>query len=527
MFNVPASKAQIKYIRRIGGAVERRELPLRILVIGDFTLKESESDDILADREKLNVNLDNLNDVIRKQNISIDLTVPNHLDSDSGEELTVSLKIDSLDSFHPEAVVSQFEKQIGKNVSDQGEALGRQLDEILHHPKFRQLESAWRALHFALSRIDFRSNIRVEILNISKAALYEDFERAGKPLESGLFIQVYTQAYDQYGAEPVSLIAANYEFNNEPEDIELLQNIADVAFAAQCPFIASVGPRFFGVESFMGLAERQDLRLADNAGWNSFRESYVSRYVCLTLPKFMLRLPYGEDAGKVESFDYNESFGPGKYLWGISALALASNIARSFAENGWPVNLTAPESGGIVGKLPLHVYEVDDNTSEFQLPLEIMIPDSVERKYAENGLTPMLIYDGDVRVEGVFISANSVHEPEDHGDENRFLYEFPSTLLLTRIMHYLRVIQRDELGRGVEPFQVQEQLSNWLGQYVCGPNPRSKRLKAERPFAEARVEVQREGNTGLLKVMLYTTPHHQVDDTEFELSLMAEMPEAR
>ena len=61
-------------------------------------------------------------------------------------------------------------------------------------------------------------------------------------------------------------------------------------------------------------------------------------------------------------------------------------------------------------------------------------------------------------------------------------------LLLTRVVQYLRVIQRDELGRALSAEQVQTELSRWINQYTCGLNPRSERLKADRPLATARVD---------------------------------------
>ena len=122
------------------------------------------------------------------------------------------------------ALIDAYIAELDKKMSEQ-------LDEILHHEKFQQLESAWRGLYFLVDRTDFLSNITIEMLDVSKEELAEDFEEVGDPLEGGLFVQTYTQAYDQYGADPVSFMVANYEFGNNPQDIDLLRNIADVAAA--------------------------------------------------------------------------------------------------------------------------------------------------------------------------------------------------------------------------------------------------------------------------------------------------------
>ena len=325
MFSVPKFKVGIKYIARIGDDLKRKELPLRLLILGDYTLREPGMNDALADRSKIRVDWDSLNEVMKGQDIALNLAVPKCLAAEPGEEMTIDLSISDLCSFRPEAVVSQVEElsmlmeirtlledmhlqgvkegqrtilaqllakihdaprpheernrmaglakillgraqagqvdeePIDTCIAGLDKVLSCQLDEILHHDKFRQLESAWQSLGFLLSRIDFNSNISVEVLNVSKEELAQDFEKTGNPLRSGLFEQVYTQAYDQYGADPISLMVADYEFDNGLEDIKLLNNIAAVAAIAQCPFIAAAGPGFFGVSSFDEFAQVPNL----------------------------------------------------------------------------------------------------------------------------------------------------------------------------------------------------------------------------------------------------------------------------
>ena len=423
-------------------------------------------------------------------------------------------------------------------IAELDKKMGEQLDEILHSEKFQQMESSWRSLYFMVDRTNFQSNITVEMLNVSKDELAEDFEEVGDPLEGGLFVQTYTQAYDQYGADPVSFMVANYEFNSGPQDIDLLRNIADVAAVAHCPFFAAVSPEFFGRESFDELDQVTQLdAIMDSPAflnWNSFRESENSRYVGLTLPKFVLRLPYGEETIKVKGFDYTEDVKAedhDKYLWGNAAFAFATNINESFAEHGWPVNIVGPQSGGMVENLPLHTYQVD-GIDAAKIPLEIKIPDMKERDYAEHGFIPLLVHEGK-KVAATFFSAYSTQQPNEYDADSatahsRLSARLPYMMLISRLTHYLRVIQRDNIGRMMNASDVQAELDKWIKQFVSGPNPRSEFLKAQRPLQSARVDVQESNDKpGVFDVQVFATPHYQAEEFNIELSLVAEMPEPR
>ena len=110
MLNVPKSRVTIDYVNTTGGAREKRELPQRVLVVGDYTMKEPDPEDMIAEREKIPINQRTFDDVMRKQNLSLDLTVPNRLSSEEGDEMTVNLKFDNMNSFRPEAIASQVEE---------------------------------------------------------------------------------------------------------------------------------------------------------------------------------------------------------------------------------------------------------------------------------------------------------------------------------------------------------------------------------------------------------------------------------
>jgi type VI secretion system protein ImpB len=99
----PKERVNIVYRPATGVAQEEVELPLRILVMGDYTLKEDGRP--VEDREVVSIDKDNFNERMKAQNLELDLTVANKLSEDPDEEMRVSLKFDSLKSFEPESVV--------------------------------------------------------------------------------------------------------------------------------------------------------------------------------------------------------------------------------------------------------------------------------------------------------------------------------------------------------------------------------------------------------------------------------------
>ncbi len=103
--------------------------------------------------------------------------------------------------------------------------LSRQMDEILHHPDFQSLESAWRGLQLLVDRTNFRENIKIEILNVSKQDLLDDFEDSPEVMQAGLYKHIYTAEYGQFGGQPFGAIIANYFMSPSSPDVKLMQYV--------------------------------------------------------------------------------------------------------------------------------------------------------------------------------------------------------------------------------------------------------------------------------------------------------------
>ena len=414
--------------------------------------------------------------------------------------------------------------------------MSAQIDEILHHPELQKLESAWRGLKLLVDRTDFRENIKIELFNVSKEDLLNDFEDSPEVAKSGLYKQIYTAEYGQFGGEPIGAMIANYEFTPSPQDMKLLQYAASVATMAHAPFIASASPQFFGQDSWLGLPNLKDLHAIfegpQYAKWRSFRESEDARYVGLTAPRFLLRLPYGADTVPVKEFNYEERVAGGhdKYLWGNTAFTLASRLTDSFAKYRWCPNIIGPQSGGAVEDLPVHVFQAM-GAAEQKIPTEVLISERREFELAEEGFIALTMRKGSDNA--AFFAANSCQKPKYFGQSKegkeaeanyKLSTQLPYMFIISRLAHYIKVIQRENIGSWKEKADLNRELNNWIRQYVSEMDDASPATRGRRPLRQAEVVVSDvEGDPGWYRVELKARPFFKYMGAFFTLSLVGKL----
>jgi type VI secretion system protein ImpC len=388
-----------------------------------------------------------------------------------------------------------------------------------------------------VDRTDFKKNVKLDILDSSKEGLATDFEDAPEIIQSGLYKHVYVSEYDTPGGEPYSAIVSNFDFDSGPADITLLQNVSKVSAACHCPFLGSASPKFFGKKTIQDLTKIEDLHnymeKSEFLKWNSFRQTEDSRYVGLMLPRFMLRLPYGPDTLPVKDFNYMENVKGAdhdKYLWGNSSFAFAANMIRSYVDNGWCVQIRGPESGGKVEDLPVHIYDVGKG-SQMKIPTEILIPETREFEFAQEGFIPLSFYKN--RNYACFFSANSSQKPAEYDDpavtaNMRINSRLPYIFLVSRIAHYLKVIQRENIGSTKNKVVLQNELNSWITGLVTEMNDPGPELISTHPLKAAEVSVNEiEDNPGFFRVNLSVMPHFQIEGIDINLSLVSQMPKGK
>lgn len=415
--------------------------------------------------------------------------------------------------------------------------ISRQLDEVMHHQEFQSVESLWRGLKSLVDKTDFRQNVKIELLDLSKDDLRQDFEDAPELIQSGLYQHTYTAEYDSPGGEPIAALISAYEFDASAQDMALLRNLSKVSAAAHMPFIGAVGPKFFLKQSMEEVAAIKDIGnyfdRAEYLKWKAFRDTDDARYIGLVMPRVLGRLPYGPDTVPVRSFHYVEDVkGPDhhKYLWCSAAFSFAANMVKSFINNGWCVQIRGPQAGGAVTDLPIHLYDLGTG-GQVKIPSEVMIPETREFEFANLGFIPLSYYKN--RDYACFFSANSTQKPArydtaDATANSRINARLPYIFLLSRIAHYLKLIQRENIGTTKDRRLLELELNTWVRGLVTEMTDPGDALQSSHPLRDARVAVEDiDDNPGFFRVRLFAVPHFQVEGMDISLSLVSRMPKAK
>ena len=566
------SVERINLVYRSEAQGEDVELPLRVLVLADFTLDARSAEFI--EQEPVHVSPESLDAVLAGLAPKLCIQVEDCLSDLPMGPMDIELVFRALADFSPDRVVLQIpscaslitqrellinlrrkmdraeeggitlmpsaeERELIKRLADGGSAhsldpdmigqfvaeidgrLSKQMDAIMHHPSFRGLEGAWRGLAFVLARTDERENCRIDILNVSKQALLEEFEDVPEVTQSRLYQLVYTSEFGQFGGKPFSVMVGDYSFGPSAQDVRLLQQIAAVAAMAHAPFLAGVAPAFFDLDSFSALPQLRDIKSVLEqpafAKWNSFRASEDARNVGLALPGFLLREPYGSSL-RATRFDYVESFTGRRQagLWGNCAFALVTRMLDSFAQYRWCVNMTGQNEGRVVG------LSAGGNG---KIPTEVLIPDRREAELASSGFIPLSVHKTDGRV--VFFSANSVQSVDalmqNAGKQAdigvRLGAQLPYLMVISRIAHYVKMMQREHIGSWHRPTDIERELNNWLKQYVADMDNPAPGVRGRRPLRRAQIAVKEiPGKSGWFLIDLNVTPHIRYMGSQFTLN---------
>ncbi len=424
---------------------------------------------------------------------------------------------------------------VNEMIAEIDRKLSAQVDAIIHHDQFQKLESAWTGLKFLVDKTNFRENVKLELLNVSKDSLLQDFEDSPEVTKSGLYKHVYAAEYGQFGGEPYAALIANYEFGPGPRDVKLLQYAASVGTMSHAPFIASAGPQFFGQDSFLGLPNLKDLKSLlegpQYTKWHAFRESEDARSVGLTLPRFLLRLPYGEETNPVKSFNYHEGTGKhDSYLWGNASFAFATRLTDSFAKYRWCPNIIGPAGGGAVEDLPVHTFE-SMGAIESKIPTEVLLSERREFELAEEGFIGLTMRKGSDNA--CFFSASSCQKPKyfgqsREGKEAELNYklgtQLPYIFIVNRLAHYLKVLQREQIGTWKERVDLERELNTWIRQYVADQEIVDPAVRGRRPLRKAEITVSDvQGEPGWYRVDMKVRPHFKYMGAFFTLSLVGKL----
>ena len=414
--------------------------------------------------------------------------------------------------------------------------ISEQLSAVMHAPEFQQLESTWRGLHYLCQQTSTGPMIKVKVLNAPKKDIVRDFKSAIDFDQSALFKKVYEEEFGTFGGAPFGALIGDYAIGRQPEDMYFIEQMSHVAAAAHAPFISSASEDMFGLETFTDLGKPRDLAkifdTVEYAKWKSFRDAEDSRYVGLTLPRFLGRLPYNpKDGTTVEGFNFVEEVEASdhsKYLWCNTAYAMGARLTRAFEDYGWCAAIRGVEGGGLVEDLPTHTFRTDDGEVALKCPTEIAITDRREKELSDLGFIPLVHCKNTDYA--AFFGAQSVQKAKkyntDAANANAILSaQLQYIFAVSRIAHYLKAMMREKIGSFASVGNVEEFLNRWIAQYVLLDDNASQEAKAQYPLREASIQVSEvPGKPGVYRAVAFIRPHFQLDELSVSLRLVAELP---
>ncbi|MGC2212899.1 MAG: type VI secretion system contractile sheath large subunit [Silvibacterium sp.] len=427
------------------------------------------------------------------------------------------------------------EASIQARIAQIDRLISLQLNEVLHYPAFQKLEGTWRGIKYLIDQSETNDMLKIKVLNASKRELLKDLQRAPEFDQSALFKKVYEEEFGVFGGAPFAALVGDYEFGRGPEDIELLERVSQVASSAHAPFLTAANSDLLNLSSYTQLGAPRDIgKIFDSteyAKWKSFRQSEDSRYVALTLPHILMRLPYGKDNKQIDAFDYEEAVDGSdhsKYLWGNAAFGLAARLTNSFSKYGWCAAIRGVEGGGLVEGLPAHTFRTDEGDVALKCPTEVAVTDRREKELADQGLVPLVHCKGTDYA--AFFSIQTANKPKLYDKEAananaRLSAQLPYILAMSRFAHYLKAMMRDKIGSFMTRQDCEKFLNQWISNYVVSDDNASQAAKASHPLREAAIQVSEvPGKPGAYRAVAFLKPHFQLDELSVSLRLVADLP---
>src|SRR5690554_634190 len=421
-------------------------------------------------------------------------------------------------------------------VAELDRIISEQLSAVMHAPEFQQLESSWRGLHYLCQQTSTGTMLKVKVLNAPKKDLVRDFKSAIDFDQSALFKKVYEEEFGTFGGAPFGALIGDYSIGRQPEDMYFVEQMSHVAAASHAPFISAASEDMFGLETFADLGKPRDLAkvfdTVEYAKWKSFRDGEDSRYVGLTMPRFLGRLPYNpKDGTTVDGFNFVEEVEASdhnRYLWCNTAYAMGARLTRAFEDYGWCAAIRGVEGGGLVEDLPTHTFRTDDGEVALKCPTEIAITDRREKELSDLGFIPLVHCKNTDYA--AFFGAQSAQKAKKYDSNAANANAILSTQLqyifaVSRIAHYLKAMMREKIGSFASVGNVEEFLNRWISQYVLLDDNATQEAKAQYPLREASIQVSEvPGKLGVYRAVAFVRPHFQLDELSVSLRLVAELP---
>ena len=430
---------------------------------------------------------------------------------------------------------------IRKAVAEIDKLMSKQMSAIMQNDKFQALEGSWRGVQKVIKETDVGTAQKIKLVDYNKEELLEQFEDAPAVDRSPLFEALYQDEFGTAGGEPYGALIGDYYFGSSGEDIALLTYMAETAAACHAPFVAAAGADMFEYNSFESFAEGRPVAAGFDspsyAAWNGFRDSDESRYVTLTLPSTLARLPYGANGGKAKTFDYHEldtdmagdqrPKDNSELVWSNAAYEMALKMNQAFTAFGWCTAIRGLENGGKVDQLPNLTFKSDAGDVQQACPTEVNLTDEREKELSDLGFLPLVHYKNTSHA--VFIGSQTTQRPKSFVDPDAtsnaaISARLPYIMAASRISHYLKVMGRDMLGSNLEAADIKKDLQSWIDQYT-NPGAMGNAERSKTPLAESQIDViEQPGKPGAYSAVAYLRPWLQLEELTTSVRMVAKIP---
>ncbi len=441
----------------------------------------------------------------------------------------------------------KFDKNLTKSLTDAIAAIdakvSEQLAAIMHTKEFGKLEGSWRGLRHLVMESETGSSLKLKMINVPKGDLFKDLDRAVEFDQSQIFKKIYENEFGQAGGEPYGALIGDYEFTNHPNDIQLLEQMSNVAASCFAPFVTAPGPELFGFDDWQELSKPRDLEKVfeskEYVKWRSFRDTEDSRFVTMVMPRTLARLPYGANTSPIEEFHFEEveleESGVAKptshsdYCWMNAAYVMGSTFTRAFSETSFCTAIRGAEGGGKVEGLPTHIFQSDDGDLDIKCPTEVGITDRREAELSKLGFLPLCHYKNTDYA--VFFGAQTTQKPKKYDSHDAtanaaISARLPYLMATSRFAHYLKVMGRDKIGSFLEAQDCGKWLQEWIQNYVNPDPDASQKMRAKFPLREAKIEVKEvPGSPGAYHAVAHMRPWLQMEELTASMRLVAKIPE--
>ncbi|HFE37175.1 MAG TPA: type VI secretion system contractile sheath large subunit, partial [Gammaproteobacteria bacterium] len=349
------------------------------------------------------------------------------------------------------------------------------------------------------------------------------------------------------GGEPYSVLLGDYTIRHRPsvehrmDDVSTLREISHVSAAAFAPFITGADPGLFGLDNFSGLglpinlasifSQREYLK------WNALRETEDARFLGITLPRVLMRLPYQHDSYRSDGFNFQEDVSltdNSQYLWGNACYAFGAVLIQSFSRSGWFTDIRGSyqgcQHGGVVSHLPVPSFATDKEKIAYKYATDVLITDFSEKTLGEFGFMP-LCYSKDTEY-SVFFGNQSLQGAQKYEEKAveanaKISAMMQYVLCVSRFAHYIKIIGREKVGSFFSAEECQSYLHRWLLSYSTSSSAGSDALLAKYPLSEAKVDVKEiPGRPGVYACVAHLKPHMQLDHMVSAVKLVTELSEA-